>query len=297
MSDVIPEHLWADLYPDGVCQPSNLIKFVLDQQMIGLPRNKVSDQETRYPVDEPSMYAFLSTFFTRHLFQAQRSLVDYVATPDFQKATRFGPLRMLDIGAGPAVASLAMLDVVHRVASRENPQVSTHARRAGIVHVLNDTSPICLATGKRMLAACGQSWTDAGLGVLANRVFTLPTAFPNNMPGIRRLASLVDGYDLIILSYVLSPLTDDCDSRTVVAAIETLEGLCRSHGRILVIQDKIQEPLIGRLAQRLDIEYGEQTVTQEIYPPRGPNQRYTYTYCDCLYAPRRSAVDRMRHVA
>jgi hypothetical protein len=297
MTDTIREHSWEDLYSDGVCQPSSVIKSVLNEQMIGLPGNAVSDHETRYPIDEPSMRAFLDTFFTRHMFQLQRSLVEYIATLDFRKAVQCGPLRILDIDAGPAVASLGIIDLVHRMAGGRDPRTWICPRGVRIVHVLNDTSPICLTTGRRMLAACCQSWRDAGLVLPANRVFALPTAFPNNIPQIQRLASFLGGYDIIILSYVLSPLTDDYSLRTLASAITTLEGLCRSHGRILVVQDRFQDSLVRSLAQRLDVEYREQTVTQEIYPPRGANETYTYTYYDCLYAPRERAINHMRHVA
>ena len=91
-----------------------------------------------------------------------------------------------------------------------------------------------------------------------------------------------------ILSYVLNPLADNYGLRTLAAAVKDVESLCRPHGRVLILQDKFQESRIQHLAQLLNVEHREQTLTQEIYPPRGENETYTYTYYDCLYAPRES---------
>jgi hypothetical protein len=292
MDPMLTGNCWEELYPDGVCQPSDLIQSVLDQQIVGLPRKAVSDRETRYPIDQPSMRAFLETFFTRHLFQLQRSLVEYVASVGFQRTVQFGPLRILDIGSGPAVASLGMIDMVRRVMQGA---VGPHAIR--MVHVLNDTSPICLVTGKHMLAACHELERSAGLVLPADRVFTLPTAFPRNMPQIQQLASFLGGYDIIILSYVMDPLTDAYGLRALVAAVRALERLCRPHGRMLLMQDRFREALIRSLTGMLSVKYREQTVTQEIYPPRGDNETYTYTYYDSLYAPRRTSATRLLSVA
>jgi hypothetical protein len=292
MDPMLTGNPWEELYPDGVCQPSDLIQSVLDQQIVGLPRKAVSDRETRYPIDEPSMRAFLETFFTRHLFQLQRSLVEYVASLDFQRTVQFGPLRILDIGSGPAVASLGMIDMVRRTI-----QSAIGPRAVRMVHVLNDTSPICLVTGKRMLAACHELEGRVGPALPGDRVFTLPTAFPRNMRQIQQLASFLGGYDIIILSYVMDPLTDAYGVRALVAAVRALEHLCRPHGRILLMQDRFREALIRRLTRMLSVEYREQTVSQEIYPPRGDNETYTYTYYDSLYAPRRTSVAQLLSVA
>lgn len=230
------------------------------------------------------MRAFLETFFTRHLFQLQRSLTEYIASPDLQKTLRFSPLCLLDIGSGPAVASLAILDLIHRMRLSANPRTCIWPFR--MVHVLNDTSSVCLATGKRMLTACHRLARADGLTLYDDRIFTLSAAFPRNMQQVQHLASFLGGYDIIILSYVVSPLIDDHGLQDLVAAVELLGRLCRAHGRVLIIQDRFQESIIQHLAHLLNAECREQTVIQEIYPPRGDNERYTYTYYDCLYTPR-----------
>lgn len=148
-----------------------------------------------------------------------------------------------------------------------------------------------------MLAASHALRKGAGLVPPDDRVFTLPTAFPRNMYQIQRLASSLGGYDIIILSYVLNPLTDDYALRVPATAVRALERLCRPHAHILITQDKFRESLIRRLAQMLNVKCQEQTVTQEIYPPRGGNGTYTYTYYDCLDTPRKGSMERMWRAA
>jgi len=290
MSGAPRGNCWEELYPDGVCHVTDFIRSGLDQQIVSLPSGVVSNGETRYPVDEPSMRAFLETFFTRHLFQVQRSLIEYVVSPDFQNILRSGPVRLLDIGSGPAVASLATIDLVHRVMHGVSWRPAVYPRAVRMVHVLNDTSSICLATGKRLLEACHRLGNHNAGASPNDRVFTLSTAFPNNIPQIQYLGSFLGGYDVVILSYVVHPLIDDCGLRELVTAVRILERLCRPDGRILIVQDRFHESVVRRLAHMLGVTYEEQTVTQEIYPARGSNETYTYTYYDCLYAPRNSVA-------
>jgi ribosomal protein RSM22 (predicted rRNA methylase) len=287
MSSAPTESLWEELYPDGTCSPSDLVKSVLDRRISCLPEKAVPDHDVRYPVDEPSMRAFLETFFTRHLFQLQRSLASYVSSSAFQQATQFGRLRMLDIGSGAAVASVAIMDLMQRMRRNTGYVPWVCPRTIRMTHVLNDTSAICLKTGKQILAAWREYTGGNGSPIQDDQVFTLSTAFPDSIRLIDQLASFLGGYDLVILSYVANPLVDDYGLKRLVAAITHLERLCTPHGHILIVQDKFREALIRRLARMLDAEYQEQTVTQEIYPPRGNNETYTYTYYDCLYPARK----------
>ena len=130
MSNPAETHGWRVLYPDGICKPTDLIKSVLDREIVRLPERPVSDHETRYPTNAPSMRAFLETFFTRHLFQLQNSLVDYIASPDFDSIMQSGLLRILDVGAGPAVASIGLVDMLDRMRTiipSDGPAVEIHS--------------------------------------------------------------------------------------------------------------------------------------------------------------------------
>ncbi len=276
----------------GLCRDSTYelggsTKFVLDQELAGLPQRNVSEQDTRYPTDAASMRAFLEVFFTRHLFQLQNSLMDYVTSPDFNETFQLGSLRILDIGSGPAVASQALTDIVTRTIGDADSVVSRQYSPFRMIHVLNDTSSICLVTGRRMLV--GYSHAPGQPCSVAHRlqIFTLPTAFPGNLYQIRDLASSLGNFDLVVLSYVLHPLTEDGSLQSLVSGLSMLERFCKPRGRVLIVQDRFQEPLIRKLAGIIGVECREQMLTQRIYPPRGSNETGTYTYYDCLYTPRK----------
>ena len=200
MKQTSTESVSIGLYPDGIYELSGLIQSALDQEITCLPEREVSEQGTRYPTDGASMRAFLEVFFTRHLFQVQNSLMGYVASPDFNRAISSGSFRILDIGSGPAVASLALIDVIHRMSSGAVPGTQQQGDSPRITHALNDTSAICLETGRHMVVAC------------------------------------------------------------------------------------------SRNTSMMKVECREQTLTQEVYPQRGQNETCTYTYYDCLYAPRAAFV-------
>lgn len=280
-----------DLCADGIWRLSASARSVLDRQIASLPQTAVSDDETRYPIDPKSMRAFLQVFFTRHLLQIHNSIIGYLGSVDLQEAVRSHPLRVLDIGSGPAVASLAIMDLLrHTLCAAESPGIPLCPPVFRMVHVLNDTSPICLTTGTRMLADYFQYGRERGSLVSDSRVFTLRTGFPGNVSEIHRLAFALGGYDLILLSYAMNPLVEGCGLRSLVTGVRALERLCTPNGRVLIIQDKFQEPLVRAVARALGVQHRKQILTQEIYPSRGSHDIYTYTYYESLYVPRRKGL-------
>jgi hypothetical protein len=287
MRETLCESETVMLREDHTYELAGLAKHVLDQELGRWPREEVSEHNTRYPTDTKSMRAFLEVFFTRHFFQLQNSLLDYVTSPDFTETIQSGYLRILDIGSGPAVASQAIIDMLTRMTCGETSPISPNRGPLRMTHVLNDTSSICLVTGKRMLAVYPLSREHSGSTMRHPHVFTLSTAFPRNLHQIHHLASFLGGFDLVILSYVLRPLMEDGTLQNLASGLNTLERFCTTRGRMLIIQDRFQEPLIRRLAAMIRVECREQTLTQTIYPPRGSNETGTYTYYDCLYEPRR----------
>lgn len=289
MRETSTEWRCAEPCPRGICELSSSVKCALDQEIRCLPKCEVSEHETRYPTDAASMRAFLEVFFTRHLFQLQNSLIDYVISPDFNETIQSGWLSILDIGSGPAVASQALIDIIDRMASGADSTTSLRHGCLHMSHVLNDTSAICLATGKRMLTTCSQDKDRPCSTVSRSHIFTLSTAFPGNLHRICHLATFLEGFDLVVLSYVLRPLTEDGNLQSLVDGLNTLGRFCKPHGCILIIQDKFQEPLLRELADMIVVGCRQQTLTQEIYPARGSSETCTYTYYDCLYAPRRGA--------
>ena len=112
----------AILAPDGCWQIQEDILGILQQEMNCLPNKKsVSEQQCRYPETPAAMRAFLEKFFVRHFFQVQDSLL----TGDVFKIIRnifdtSGPVTILDIGAGPAVASLGLLKILSQLEADVN---------------------------------------------------------------------------------------------------------------------------------------------------------------------------------
>jgi hypothetical protein len=286
MAETSVEYTPSNLYPKGPAELSDSIRYALDQEISRLPGGRVSEHDTRYPVDARGMRAFLEVFFARHLFQVQNSIMDYVDSPDFDEIIGSGRLRILDIGSGPAVASQAVTDVIHRKIDSADGDAPPRRAVFHVSHVLNDTSSICLTVGKRMLTAYSSDSDHLCPITFNHRVLTLSTAFPGNANQLLQLASYLGGFDLAVLSYVIHPLVDDNGLQNLVTGVRMLERLCRSSGRVLIVQDKFQEALVRRLAGMLGVACRLNEVTQEIYPPRGNNETGTYTYYDCFYAPR-----------
>ena len=289
MNEISNESACMALYPNGMYELSAIVKSALDREITGLPRGETSEHGTRYPTDATSMRAFLEIFFTRHFFQLQNSLIAYATSVDFSETIQCGRLRILDIGSGPAVASLSLIDAIDRRMRDADSSLSQRYGSLHMTHVLNDTSTVCLATGQRMLTACLRGSDQSTSPACRPQIFALSSAFPGNLHQLRHLASFLGGFDLVILSYVLRPLIENGNLRTLASGLGILEQFCTPRGRMLIIQDKFQEQLVRRLARMIGVKCHEQTLTQEIYPPRGSNGTCTYTYYDCLYAPRRAA--------
>jgi len=293
MKLVSKENIGSHPYRKDAWCLTDSVRSVLDRQIAHLPKRAVPDHEIRYPVDRESMRAFLETFFTRHLFQVQNSLIDDFASPDFQETVRSRPLRVFDSGSGPAIASLGIMDLFNcTVDAIGSSRLSLGSCRGRTVHVLNDSSRICLATGTQMLVDYFQYSREHGSPASEGRVFTLQTEFPGNVNQIYRLALALGGYDIVILSYVMNPLAEKYGLQSLVTAVKRLEHLCTSNGRLLIVQDRFQERLVRTLSRMLDVPYRKRTVIQEIYPCRGRNETYTYTYCESLYMPRRKDIVR-----
>jgi len=136
------------LFPNDIWQLTPLIENILKRQLLKLPKREVSQVEQRYPTLPSGMRAFLDKFYARHYFQVQNSLFDYLTSQEFLEVINSGKLQILDIGSGPAVASLAITDFIFQLFHN----ISGYKRKPlEITYVLNDTSDICLGTGKEML--------------------------------------------------------------------------------------------------------------------------------------------------
>lgn len=280
------ETILAELCPEGVWVLDETVKSMLRRKISGLPEREVSEENARCPQDRAGMRAYLETFFVRHFFQIQNSLVNYVASRDFEIAIRSGQLNILDIGSGPGVASLAISDMLGRTLLADSHGVTLHAPRAmRISHVLNDTSAICLGTARQMVADYTKKWSRSQAGLSDCPILAMGEGFPRNLTRISRVARAVGGFDIVFLSYVVRVLADSDGLNGVVNAIKDVGRFCKPHGRVLIVQDRFRESLLRCIARECPAKCNEQQVSQKIYPERGTCETNTYTYYDCLYAP------------
>jgi len=283
---VLKNLIKSELCPNGIWQLSDVMESILKRQIHRLPKNKVSETEARYPKNPAGMRAFLVKFFTRHYFQAQNSLFDYMISQDFLDAISFGHLKILDVGSGPAVASLAITDMLSCTIS--------HLEKLGewpnhnvikITYVLNDTSGLCLGTGQHMLTDyfCFGRINDRR--IITDRIISIQKAFPANLHQLRRIKYNIGTYDLIVFSYVISPLNEDEGFKGLIDGLLKTRELCSHNGRILILQDRFQKSLLRRISEAIGTSSNKHELTQCVYPKRNENEAYTYTYYCCLYKP------------
>ncbi|MHC4541219.1 MAG: hypothetical protein ACYTEK_24650 [Planctomycetota bacterium] len=274
-----------ELSPNRTWQLTDVVKSALRCQISHLPRKKASDDETRYPQTPAGMRAFLVKFFARHYLQAQHSLIEYMTSQQFLDIARSGHLRILDVGSGPAVASLAITSMVACILGHLRDGGEHLQRKVKVDYVLNDTSGICLGTGQRMLADYSRIVGRRNNGVIHNRTLSIQKPFPDNINQLERITLNLGTYDIAVFSYVISPLSEDKGFHTLLHGLSHTEELCTNQGRILILQDRFQETLVRQISESLGVSSQEKEVTQEIYPRRNANETYTYSYYRCLYIP------------
>jgi SAM-dependent methyltransferase len=291
MNGTLQNLIREELCQNGMWQLSDVMKSALIHQICRLPKNEVSEIETRYPQSPAEMRAFLVKFFTRHYFQTQNSLIDYMTSQDFLDIVRFGHLRILDVGSGPAVASLAITDMLAFILEylkyiEEWPKDKT----VKMTYVLNDTSGICLGTGQCMLTDYFRISKRYNKHLIHSQTISIQKAFPDNLNQLQRVRLYLGTYDIAIFSYVVSPLNEDKGFDNLVNGLSNIETLCRHNGRILILQDKFQAALVRRISRAMGISSHKKKLTQYIYPSRNINEAYTYSYYECLYAPIRKTI-------
>jgi len=286
------------LSPGGIWQLIEPTRSVLRYQTSTLPKRSVSEIDARYPVTPASMRAFLDAFFTRHYFQVQNSLVSYTTSPDFVDLISSGHLRILDVGSGPAVAALAITDILACVLEYVQTVSSwSTSKLIDVTYVLNDTSGICLAVAQRMLADYFRRGRANGATVIQGRTFTVQKPFPDSLVQIRRIAHNVGAYDIVVMSYVVGPLIEDHGLNTLVNGLLSVERLCNDNGRILIVQDRFSGALMRRISRAIGISTYRKELTQQVYPDRDVGEIRTYWYYDCLYGPRNEAATHQGLVA
>jgi len=298
MNRILQNQVKENLCPNGIWQLNDLIKSILKRQIYRLPKGKVTEDETRYPERPAAMRAFLIKFFTRHYLQTQNSLVEYITSRDFYNIIRLGHLRILDVGSGPAVASLAITDMLaclleHLEDTGEWPK----GKRVKVDYILNDTSNICLGTGKHILTDYFHMSKRHNRGIVHGQVISIQKAFPDNLNQLRRIRFNLGTYDIATFSYVLSPLNEDKVFKDLIHGLFSIEKLCNYGGRILILQDRFRSALVQLISKAIGITSYEEESTQQVYPKRNTSGVYTYSYYCFLYTPIKKMMLRQSSIA
>lgn len=297
MNRTLKDLVLKDLCPDGIWQMTDVMKSVLRYHTSRLPNSKVSEDETRYPRSPAAMRAFLVKFFVRHYLQTQNSMLDYMTSQDFLETIGDRHLRILDIGSGPAVTSLAITDLLACVIRHLRDQGDRSRNKIIVDYILNDISSFCLGTGQQMLTDYFRIYTRRSSQITPSHTLRLEKAFPKNMNQLRRIKDKLGPYDIATLSYVVSSLNEDTSFKALIDGLLNIESLFSRNGRILILQDKFQPAIMRKISRALGISRQKEESTQEVYPKRNTNETYTYSYYSCLYPPSRNELVRQKSVA
>ena len=297
MNETLQNLVREKLCPEGVWELSDAMKSVLSYHISRLPKKQVTETDTRYPVCAASMLAFLEVFFARHYFQIQNSLISYMLSREFLDILISGVVRFLDIGSGPAVASLAVTDILACILEYfRDLGVMPRDNAVKILYVLNDTSGICLGTGISMLKNYFRVGGKRGSGAIRNQIITIQRAFPDNINQLRRIARNFGIYNIATLSYVVVPLSEDSGLHNLVNGLLKVEELCDPAGRILILQDKFNVSLMRRISKAVGASNQKEELTQQLYPNRNANETYSYSYYSCLYSPNKEMTDMQNYL-
>ncbi len=297
MNETLQDLVREKLCPYGVWELSDAMKSVLSYHISRLPKKQVTETDTRYPVCAASMRAFLEVFFARHYFQIQNSLITYMTSQKFLENLMRGHVRILDIGSGPAVASLAVTDILACVLEYLGySEGQPRGKAVEVMYVLNDTSGICLGTGIGMLKNYFRVGRKHSSGVIHNQIITVQKAFPDNINQLRRISRNFGIYDIATFSYVVVPLNEDGGIHNLVNGLLKVEELCNHAGRILILQDKFNVSLMRRISKAIGTSSQKEELTQQLYPNRNANETYSYSYYSCLYSPSKEMTDKQNYL-
>lgn len=298
MDNRLRDFIQNELYPNGEWNLSDYMRTALERQISRLPKAVVPEAETRYPTTLAGMRAFLDVFFTRHYFQVQDSLLDYMVSGKFIDSLANGKLQILDVGCGPAVASLAITDMVRCILEYLRYTGGLpRSRLLNMTYVLNDTSGICLGIGQRMLTYYFRICRAYNKGSIRPRMICIQDPFPSNMKQLRRIRNNLDAYNIAVFSYVVVPVSEEEGFDDFVNGLWSTEELSSTDGRILILQDKFQAALMRRISRAIGVSAHKAKLTQAIYSRRNTNESYTYSYYRCLYIPRNRRIVKNSSVA
>jgi hypothetical protein len=271
------EEIREKLAPNKIWSLRPEIKTILETEISTLPKKRqMKEAERRYPSTPSGMSVFLNAFFARHFFQVQDSILQTEAFEKFYGSVQQGKVNIADIGSGPAVASLAVLDLLDAI------HETIRIPRTKLNIVLNDTSTVCLQTGQKMLHSFLKQILNQ---MLVRNTIAVDTPFPKSLNQFRRISSLVGLYDLCFMSYVLIPLKEEMTHDDIQAQIHELQRYCSKESLCIILQDKFRESLIRHTGRLQGVSTHKATLVQTVYDKNNSNTEQAYTYYRTIIMP------------
>ncbi|MHC4122306.1 MAG: hypothetical protein ACYSSI_01930 [Planctomycetota bacterium] len=295
---ILYKSLLEILCPDGIWRLTNAIESTLKCHKNRLPKSHVSEDEKRYPTTLAGMREFLNVFFTRHYFQSQHSLINYMVSDEFLECLMSGKIKILDIGCGPALTSLAITDmIISIIECLKKANIWSARKVVRLTYILNDTSEVCLGSGIGMLNHYFKIRRNHVKSVVLDKIIVVPKAFPGNLFQLRRIRTNFDTYDFVAFSYVITPIIEEQGYKNLVQGIHDVENMCGVGGKILILQDRFQAKVLRRLAREMKTPFEKKQLTQRVYSSNNSNDFYTYSYYGCLYSPNQRKLNMGNRVA
>ena len=269
-----------EIVPDDIWTLDDELEKILKRQIRLLPSlSNSSKYEYKYPEDKASLHGFLDRLFARHFFQVQNAILQQDTFERFVFAAQRRNITVADIGCGPAVASMAILNLVSNVCCKLNKNIHVNI-------ILNDISAEALAVGRKML----ETYAKHLYGISGLKVLALDTPFPDSMIQLRRISNMLDLYDICCLPYVLDLVKEDSSYENICQCLETLTGFCKPTGFILNLQDKFRESFARRIGHLLKASVNKLSLRQRIYDSTNSCDEYSYDYFRIVFFP-----DQTRH--
>jgi len=264
-----------EIIPNDVWTLDDALEKILKRQISSLPsRSNSSKSEYKYPEDKASLRGFLDRLFARHFFQIQNAILSQDTFERLISAVQHRNITIADIGCGPAVASLAILNLASNVCCKLNKKIYVNV-------ILNDISVEALAVGRKMLEAYAKHLH----GLSGLKIMALDTPFPDSIIQLRRISNMLDPYDICCLPYMLDLVKEDSSYENIRQRLEILAGLCKPTGFILNLQDKFRESFARRIGHLLKASVNKLSLRQKIYDSTNSCDEYSYEYFRVAFFP------------
>lgn len=260
---------------DDIWELSPEIAEILKQQIDSLPSsNKLTEMEYRYPKDKAGVRGFLDKFFARHFFQVQNAILQEDTYERLLNAISRGKVHIADIGCGPALATMATLDIISYISEKQRKYMDVDA-------VLNDTETEILTIGQKML----DRYVKQLGNVRVTKNIRLDTPFPDSMVQLRRISKMNNPFDICFMSYVLVPLKEDASYDEIGNQIQDLASHCKPDGFGMLLQDKFRENHTRRLGAIIKTSVKKMTLQQKVYDSNNSNDTHWYNYFRMAFFP------------